>query len=135
MTPEGYLKKEIKAYLNSRGIYWAIVPEGTYGKSGDPDLIACYNGMFVGLEAKTYEGRQSGIQAVRQKEIEASGGVYAIVRNLHEVEAALKEADERMKTRRRRKDVSERPAEDPVLEDTDNRSCRDGGGGPHGRRR
>lgn len=99
-TPEGRLKKEIKAYLNSRGIYWAIIPEGTYGKSGDPDLIACYQGLFVGLEAKTYEGRQSNIQAVRQREIEAAGGVYAIVRNLKEVEAALDLAESTYRARR-----------------------------------
>lgn len=102
MTPEGALKKEIKAYLKSRGIYWAIVPEGAFGKSGDPDLIACYKGLFVGLEAKTYEGRQSGIQQVRQREIEDSGGIYAIVRNVREVEAALERAEANQKEIRRR---------------------------------
>lgn len=113
-TPEGRLKREIKAYLNSRGIYWAIIPEGAYGKSGDPDIIACYKGMFVGLEAKTYEGYQSNIQKVRQREIEDSGGVYAIVRSVEEVEKALDRAVDTRKARKR----GEGYEEESVGEDT-----------------
>lgn len=121
MTPEGALKKEIKSYLKSRGIYWAIVPEGAFGKSGDPDLIACYKGLFIGLEAKTYEGRQSGIQQVRQKEIESSGGVYAIVRNVREVEEALERAEANQKElRRKERDArkAEKLAEAAGMEDS-----------------
>lgn len=113
-TPEGRLKREIKAYLNARGIYWAIIPEGAYGKSGDPDIIACYEGLFVGLEAKTYEGHQSNIQKVRQREIEDSGGVYAIVRSVEEVEKAL---DMAVKHRKKRKN-GEGSDDESVEEDT-----------------
>ena len=107
MTPEGKLKREIKAYLNARSIYWAIIPEGAYGKSGDPDIIACYKGMFVGLEAKTYEGHQSNIQKVRQREIEDSGGVYAIVRSVEEVEKALDMAVNNRKARKKGEDYGD----------------------------
>lgn len=113
-TPEGRLKREIKAYLNAKGIYWAIIPEGSYGKSGDPDLIVCYKGLFVGLEAKTYDGHQSNIQKVRQREIEDSGGVYAIVRSVEEVEKVLDMAIENIKAHRRNKNVDE-PVEETAF--------------------
>lgn len=138
VTPESKLKKDIKVYLNSRSIYWAIVPEGSYGKSGDPDLIACYKGMFVGLEAKTYEGRQSGIQKVRQREIEASGGVYAIVRSVRDVEEALDMAEHRYKQRRmmeREARKAEEQAKAADLEDPRARPRRHRGRDPDRRRR
>lgn len=85
MTPESELKKKIKEYLDDRSIYWCMIKGGAHSKPGDPDMIACVNGMFIGIEAKTYEGTQSNIQKLRQRQIEDNGGVYIIARNVDDV--------------------------------------------------
>ena len=55
------------------------------GKPGTPDICVCYQGVFYGLEIKTKTGRQSELQKNAQKEIEASGGRYHIIRCLEDV--------------------------------------------------
>lgn len=85
MTPEAELKKAIKKYLDDIGAYWSMVKGGAHSKPGDPDMIACIGGHFVGIEAKTYEGVQSNIQRLRQKQIEEAGGIYILARSVDDV--------------------------------------------------
>lgn len=92
-TPESRLKKTLKKYLNERGAYWAMVAEGAYAKIGDPDIIACFKGHFIAIEAKTYEGSQSDWQKIREREIKASGGIYILARSVQDVEAVLNEIE------------------------------------------
>lgn len=89
MTPEGRLKTKIRKYLSSRGIYWTNVVPAMSVARGVPDIIACYQGIFLGIEGKTYCGTQSPAQKVQQSRIEASGGVYIIARSLDDVKEAL----------------------------------------------
>lgn len=56
-TPEQDLKRELKRFIEAIGGYWAVVQGGPYSKPGDPDIIACIDGRFVGIEAKTDMGR------------------------------------------------------------------------------
>lgn len=94
MTPESKLKKELKKLLNERGAYWCSVAEGTYAKPGDPDIIACYKGTFIGIEAKTYEGSQSEWQKLRELMITRAGGVYAIIKSVEALSELLDGLDE-----------------------------------------
>lgn len=55
--PESDFKRQLKSYMERNGWFWSIIPEGTYGKPGDPDIVACINGRFVGIEAKTPLGQ------------------------------------------------------------------------------
>lgn len=87
------MKTEIRKLLSSRGAFWSNVAGGSYAKPGDPDIIACYHGLFIGIEAKTYKGKQSDIQKLREKQIFDAGGVYLLVRNVHEVEVLLDDLD------------------------------------------
>lgn len=48
---------------------------------GWPDITACIDGRFVGIECKTPSGRQSKPQGQMQKSIEDAGGAYIIVRS------------------------------------------------------
>ena len=86
MTAEGLLKTRIRKFLTAQGIFWSSIQGGPGSKPGDPDLIACIKGNFVGIEVKTAGGRQSPIQKKRQEEIENSNGRYVIVRTMKEVE-------------------------------------------------
>lgn len=73
-TPEQALKKRIKDAIIRAGGTYVQVQQGAGTKTGDPDLVMCYKGCFVGIEAKTYQGRQSDWQKLRESEIRAAGG-------------------------------------------------------------
>lgn len=93
-TPEGRLKGDIRRFLTDSGAFWSNVQGGPGSKPGDPDIVVCYKGLYIGLEAKSSDGRQSPIQKVREKEILASGGIYKIVRSVEDVKEILRELDE-----------------------------------------
>lgn len=77
--PEAGVKRKIKEYLKSIGIFYMEIPGGAYGKKGSSDLIVCYKGHFLAVEAKAGRGKQNGWQKHRQHQIEASGGTYITV--------------------------------------------------------
>lgn len=49
-------------------------------EAGTPDIIACIEGIFVGLELKTSKGRLSKIQQHRLDQINEAKGVGRVVR-------------------------------------------------------
>lgn len=84
-TPEQRFKKEIKRYIESRGGFWSVVTGGAYSKPGDPDIVACFKGLYIGIEAKTPTGVQSDWQKTRQEQIEESEGIYLLARDMDDV--------------------------------------------------
>lgn len=95
MTEESDLKREVKAYLKSKGAYVIPVAQGAYSKTGDPDMVVCYKGLFVAVEGKTYTGRQSDWQIVRMEQIRKAGGIYAVIRSVDACKQLLEEIDRR----------------------------------------
>ena len=89
MTPEGELKKNIRRLLEERGAFWSNVSGGAYSKPGDPDIVACFRGFYLAIEAKANAGRQSEMQKVRQVEVEAAEGWYVLARSEGDVSRAL----------------------------------------------
>ena len=89
MMPEAKLKTEIRRYLNGIGAFWSNVQGGPGSKPGDPDIVVCYKGRYIALEAKSPTGVQSPIQKVRMYEIRDSGGIYEIVRTLDDVKKIM----------------------------------------------
>jgi len=61
-----------------------------FGVVGSPDLVLVIKGKYIGVEVKTKIGRQSPAQLVFQKALEASGGIYLLVRSLDELIEKLK---------------------------------------------
>ena len=57
--------------------------------NGTPDIIAVIDGRFIGLEFKTYRGRQSEDQKIFQVRLEAAGGKYHIIRSVDDLNAVL----------------------------------------------
>ena len=88
-TPEAKVKTEIRKYLSAQAIFWVSVQNGPGAKPGDPDLVLCYRGRFIGVEVKSATGKLRPLQKVRQKEIEASGGEFWIVRTLDDLKLLL----------------------------------------------
>lgn len=90
-TQEQLIKKDIKTYLTGIGAFWSIVQGGSYSKPGDPDIVACVKGRYVGIEAKTPTGKLSELQKVRGAEIEKAGGIWMVVTSKEAVDRELKE--------------------------------------------
>ena len=56
--------------------YWA---GSQFTKSGIPDILACINGYFVGIEVKAQNGRPSDLQLYNVREIRDAGGFAFIL--------------------------------------------------------
>lgn len=89
MTPERKIKTKIMDYLRKKapGFWFPYNPY--YGMAGIPDIIGCLEGRFVGIEAKTADGKMSPLQLARQKSIEATGGVYILARSVDDVKRII----------------------------------------------
>ena len=79
MTPEAKVKKKIKERLDYMGAYF-LQPVGTgFGSSGAPDIVACYKGFFIGIEAKAGKGKTTALQEFNLKRIEGMGGLALVI--------------------------------------------------------
>lgn len=52
LTPEGRVKKDVKALLTSMGIHYYMPMQTGYGVVGIPDFICCWNGRYLAVETK-----------------------------------------------------------------------------------
>lgn len=66
---------------------------GMYGTAGIPDIIACVDGRFVGLEVKQPGGKLSQLQETTIEKIRTAGGVAAMVTSVDEAKRALPVVD------------------------------------------
>lgn len=48
-------------------------------KVGIPDIVACIKGMFIGIEVKRPNGKQSDAQCICEQNIKNAGGKYWLV--------------------------------------------------------
>lgn len=56
MKNEADVKKEIVAYLKSVGAWYDNPVRNGYGRRGVPDIVVCYRGRFLAIEAKRPPG-------------------------------------------------------------------------------
>lgn len=75
MAQEKTFENKVKKFLESQNAwfikYWA---GAQYTKSGVPDILACVNGFFVGIEVKAQNGVVSELQLHNIRQINAAGG-------------------------------------------------------------
>lgn len=77
--------------------YLATLPEcfcwkehgGQYGTAGIPDIIVCYKGRFVALEAKVGKNQPTPLQAATIEQIRKAGGTAAVVRSVDDVKDVI----------------------------------------------
>lgn len=74
MGSEKNFENKIKDFLKSEGCWNVKFFANAYTKSGIPDILACVNGYFVGIEVKAEGGKPSDLQIYNVKEIRKSGG-------------------------------------------------------------
>jgi hypothetical protein len=50
-----------------------------YGSAGTPDIIACYQGKFIGIECKAGKGKTTALQEHNLQQIRDAGGISLVV--------------------------------------------------------
>lgn len=90
MTPEKKVENQIKRYLDKLGAYHVKIHGSAYIPAGTPDILACVNGRFVGIEVKKPNGGVvSALQKLKIKQIKNAGGVALVATSVEEVEQEL----------------------------------------------
>jgi hypothetical protein len=87
MTPEAKVKSKVVKHLKNMGAYYFFPATGGYGKSGVPDIVGCYNGLFFGIECKAGNNKATALQLKNLSEITQAGGIASIINedNAHTV--------------------------------------------------
>lgn len=93
-TPEGRVKKVVTRQLKELGAYYFFPMTGGYGKSGVPDIIACYRGRFFGIECKAGKNKPTALQEKNLRDISEAGGSSTVVNedNMYGVTEYMKNA-------------------------------------------
>lgn len=79
MAAEKNFENKIKGFLKDHGCWFLKYWGGAaYTKSGIPDILACCNGKFLGIEVKAKNGKPSELQLYNLKKIDEAGG-FAIL--------------------------------------------------------
>ena len=90
-TPEKLVKKKVTALLKRYGAYYFYPVTGGYGMSGVPDIVACYNGCFFGIECKAGKNKPTELQQQNLERIKDNGGYALVINedNINELEKIL----------------------------------------------
>lgn len=80
MASEKQFENKIKKYLKEHDAYFLKYWAGAqFTKSGVPDILACVNGYFVGIEVKAQNGKPSELQLYNIQQIRKAGGFAYVV--------------------------------------------------------
>jgi hypothetical protein len=78
-TPESLVKARIHAALKAAGAYAVNYIGGQYANNGTPDILACLNGRFIGIEAKAGRGKPTALQVRALRQIHEAGGLAFVI--------------------------------------------------------
>lgn len=79
MAEEKNFENKIKRFIKSIGGYEVKFFANAYTRKGVPDILACVNGKFWGIEAKSSAGKPSELQVYNIRLIRAAGGNAMVV--------------------------------------------------------
>ena len=87
MTPEKRVKKCVTDQLKKLKAYYFYPVTGGFGRSGVPDIICCFRGVFVAIECKAGKNTTTELQERNLQEIREAGGIAVVVNedNMHNV--------------------------------------------------
>lgn len=90
-TPEGKVKKAVKALLDAAGAYSFRPVSNGMGAMGVPDVIGVLRGRFIGVEVKAGKGKPTELQLQALRRIHEAGGLALIINetNLDYLSACL----------------------------------------------
>ena len=78
-TPESKVKKHIHALLRAHGAYAVNYIGGVSANNGTPDILACLDGRFIGIEAKAGKNKPTDLQTINLKRIDEAGGLALVI--------------------------------------------------------
>jgi Holliday junction resolvase len=92
-TPESKVKKQVKKILDDLGAYHFSPMMDGYGRSGVPDIIACYKGKFIGIECKAGDNKPTLLQLRNIDDIKRNQGLAIVINegNMESLLALVKE--------------------------------------------
>lgn len=80
MAQEKTFENKIKKFLEAEGCWYIKYWAGSqFTKAGVPDILACVNGFFVGIEVKAQNGKPSELQMHTIQKIRKAGGFAWVV--------------------------------------------------------
>lgn len=80
MAAEKNFENKIKSYLEKNSCWFVKFFANAYTKIGVPDILACVNGWFVGIEVKAPNGKPSELQKYNVKKLNSCNGFAVIVK-------------------------------------------------------
>lgn len=78
-TAEGKVKDVVTKILKARGAYYFFPVTGGFGRSGVPDIVACYKGWFIGIECKSGSNTPTELQKLELSKIDKAEGITKVV--------------------------------------------------------
>lgn len=96
MTPEGKVKKKVKEYLQSIGAWYYMPVSNGMGRSGCPDILVCYKGLFMAFETKS-PGKIKNVTPNQEREINAITSANGLARVVDDVEQVKEYIREKIK--------------------------------------
>lgn len=90
-TPEAKVKQQVKQVLDYYGAYYFSPVTGGFGKSGVPDIVACFKGYFIGIECKAGTNKPTALQDREMQRIRDAHGMAFVVNEdtVHKVDELL----------------------------------------------
>ena len=80
ITPEGLVKRDVKAVLKEHDVYYFMPVSNGMGVMGVFDFVCSVNGVFVGIECKSDATKKPTPLQVRNAEkAKKSGGVVLLI--------------------------------------------------------
>jgi Holliday junction resolvase len=80
MTPEAKVKASVVKLLKKHNIYYFFPATHGYGRSGVPDIICCFNSLFMGIECKAMaKNKPTALQEKEMQNIRDAGGVTFVI--------------------------------------------------------
>jgi Holliday junction resolvase len=93
MTPEAKVKKKVVDVLKKNSAYYFFPATGGYGRSGVPDIVCCYRGVFVAIECKAGTNKPTPLQQAEMGKIKQAQGFVLVVNetNIDDVSTLLRD--------------------------------------------
>lgn len=93
MTPEAKVKKKVVEVLKKGGAYYFFPATGGYGRSGVPDIVGCYRGVFFAIECKAGTNKPTALQEAEMHKIREANGQILVVNedNINDVVILLRD--------------------------------------------
>ena len=74
MAAEKSFEEKVKKFLATQDAWYVKFFANSFTKSGIPDILACVNSYFVGIEVKAQNGKPSELQLYNVRKIREAGG-------------------------------------------------------------